>query len=135
LRLQIADKSGRLEISEVRCAPTSLLQLDWTEPEAAVAIVLFLIRIEPRAVTDKVRVLAVVGYHALARRYERGADRGDVAILRDLVPLVTAWPRVVRQPVDFAVPAGSGIWRGETVPLVLAGEAMSVASVRTFVDN
>ena len=48
--------------------------------------------------------------------------------------IVTAWPTVIRRPGDFTVPAGSGIWRGETVLLVLNGEAMTVMSVRTFVN-
>jgi hypothetical protein len=133
LRLHVADKTGGPVISEVRLAPTSLLQGDWTGPESAVAIVLFSLRVEPHAVGDKVRVLAMVGQHALSRRYQR-AEYSDSAVLTDLQPIVTAWPTVIRRPGDFTVPAGSGIWRGETVRLVLNGEAMTVMSVRTFVN-
>jgi len=39
-----------------------------------------------------------------------------------------------RVPGDFSIPAGAGIWRGEVLPLVLNGEAMTVLSVGTFVN-
>jgi hypothetical protein len=68
-----------------------------------------------------------------ARRYDRGDDRTDTAVLRDLLPIVTVWPSVVRQPGSFAIPAGSGIWRGEVAPIVLNGEALTVLSISTFV--
>jgi hypothetical protein len=50
------------------------------------------------------------------------------------MPISSAWPAAIRSGGDFDVPAGSGVWRGEVLPLVLAGEAMTAMSVRTFVN-
>jgi len=56
-----------------------------------------------------------------------------VAVLRDRLRIVTAWPRAIRQPGDFDIPAGGGTWRGEVASIELAGEATNALSVRTFV--
>lgn len=133
LRLAIRSDDGGLSINEVRCASMSLLQVEWSEPEPAIALALFSLRVEPRAVKEGVRVLAVVGLHALSRRYDRGDVRTDVGMLRDLIPIVTEWPSLVKQPGNFAIPAGGGMSRGEVLPVVLSNEAMTVVSVRTFI--
>ena len=135
MRLSIKNTEGVVAIDEVRCAPTALWLTDWASVERAIAIVIYTLRIGPRSVSsEKVKALAIVGQHALARRFERGLDRGNVAVMRDLIPIVTAWPTLIRQPGNFEVETGSGTWRGEVVPLVLNGEAMTVMNVRTFVD-
>jgi len=133
LRIKIDQEDGGVAIDEARLCPTSLLRTDWDEPEPSIAITLFSIRIAPRTATDKVRVLAIVGLHGLGRRYERGEDRGDLSVLRDLLPIVTAWPSAIRNSGDFEIPAGCGAWRGEVASITLAGETMTALSVRTFV--
>ena len=107
LRLGIVnDKTDHVDIAEVRCAPTALYQSGWGDLEQAIALVLFSLKVTPRRIEDKVKVLAVVGQHALARHYERGDSSTDVAVLRDLVPVVTAWPSLIRQPGDFVIEVG-----------------------------
>jgi hypothetical protein len=134
LKQRVVKKDDLLEVTEVRCVSTALLQLDWEAPEAAIGIVIFAIRVGRRTIVkERVHVMAVVGHHAFARRYER-AGRDDISVLKDLIPIVSAWPNVIRQPGDFAVPAGIGTWRGEVMPIVLNGEAISALSVRTYVN-
>jgi len=133
LRLKVDQKDGAVAVDEVRCAPTAMLRSDWDEAELSLAIVLFSIRVGDRVAEDKVRVLAIVGLHALARWFERSSPRTDLAVLRDMLPVVSAWPSAIRRPGDFEIPAGCGIWRGEVSSITLASETTNALAIRTFV--
>lgn len=134
LRLKIGTDRGVTAIDEVRCCPSAMYAANWTASENTLAIVLYSICIEPRAVVkEKVYVLAMVCQHALARRFERGDGRSNLGVLTDLLPLITAWPSTIKQPGDFSIKAGNGAWRGEVTTLNLDTERMSIMSVRTFI--
>jgi hypothetical protein len=74
-------------------------------------------------------LIAGVGLHALARRYQRGADRTDTAVLGDLLPIATDYRAVARAKGEFSIPAGGGSWIGACGPFD------AVAIVRTFVEE
>jgi hypothetical protein len=74
--------------------------------------------------------LAVVGLHGLARRYARGADRRDIAVVRDLVALAVAVPAALAKGGEFQIAAGEGRWIGSRMLL----EGKPVAAVRTYVE-
>jgi hypothetical protein len=66
--------------------------------------------------------------HALARRFERGADRDATAVLGDLASIGCAFPPAVAAGVEFAIPAGGGRWIGA----VMQASGAPVLAVRTF---
>lgn len=87
----------------------------WTDDELAVAIILCVVTMRtPGFFIDSGQVLAAVALHGLSRRYERGDDRGDKAVLRDLTVFDRAWPQATRSGGEFEIPApnGGGKWRG-----------------------
>lgn len=133
LRLKVGTDKGTLAIDEVRCVPSAMYESGWVSSENTLAIVLYSIRIAPRGATAKVLILAMVGQHAIARYFERSLHRGNIALLRALVPIVTAWPRVIKCPGDFSIPVSDGVWRGEATALRLDTERVAILSVRTFV--
>jgi hypothetical protein len=147
-RLRIASKlrnRTHLQVVETRLAPFRIVMQDWDATELSVAITLTVIDLrlptfrsppEPgtpgslgREYSENVQVLGAVGLHALGRRFERGADRTDGAVLRDLFAIASAWPTAIRSP-EFEIPiAGRGKWVGAVK--IHAGKP--ALAVRTFI--
>jgi hypothetical protein len=83
-----------------------------------------------------VRLLAVIGLHALARRFGRGADRGNLAVIRDLLPIIPAVPGILREAsirreahnFEVSCPAG-GRWIGSVKVI----DARPTLVIRTYV--
>jgi hypothetical protein len=127
-RLRAAAKfdDGHLRVMEIWAVPAKLEHDDWNETEPALALVVRLIKIEPPGYTEKDERIAAVGIHALARRYQRGQDRIDRAVLADLLALAQG---AVGAGGEFAIPASGGRWIGAVAPGAV------VAIVRTFVDG
>jgi hypothetical protein len=132
--------AGRLEFGDLWLRPSSLLQPGWSDNEPAVLLSLRVIAIEPPSFSDESLIVATIGLHALARRYERGAGRADAAILRDLLALVPGYVATfqdndeIEDGDDFAIPApaGGGLWIGAAK---VGGGVPSVLAVRTFIDT
>jgi hypothetical protein len=72
--------------------------------------------------------LAFVGLHALARRYERGAARDDLPVLRDLAPLGRSWGKAIQGGDDFAIEAPAG---GRWVGAVMQAGGVPVSMAAT----
>jgi hypothetical protein len=87
----------------------------WEEDELAIGIRLTKISFKHRVLDIKRRPLGDACLHALARRYQRGEDRSDAAVLKDLWELAQAFPQAAATGGDFRVPAGGGFWVGERV--------------------
>jgi hypothetical protein len=79
LRLATRFEDGRLHIAELRLVPSKIEAAGWDGGEPALAIALQSIKIEPPAYAEKGVLICGIGLHAIARRYERGADRADTA--------------------------------------------------------
>jgi hypothetical protein len=120
-------EAGHLRVMEIWAVPATLEHDDWHETEPALALMVRLIRIEPPNFVEKDERVVAVGIHALARRYQRGAEWADAAVLGDLLALVEAYPRAGPAPGEFAAPASGGRWRGAIAP------GSSVMIVRTYV--
>jgi len=130
LRLVAKFDFGKLQIVELRVAPAGIVAAGWSEEEPAFAVMLRTVAIAPPEFVETTRLLAAVGLHGLARRFERGADRTDDAVLRDLLPLACGCPAAIRAGGDFAIPVpGTGAWIGA----IAADGATALA--RTFVDG
>lgn len=120
-------KPARLRIAELRLFPARLRMDHWPPDadELSLSLACITLGMEgSRIITDHT-LLADVGLHALARRYERGRGRHDEAVLGDVALLAGAYERVVAQGGAFAV----GGWRGDVA--LISG--VPVLSVRTFV--
>jgi hypothetical protein len=132
LFLEADAHGGKLRITEIRAAPSRLILPGWEADEPALSLVLRDVRIEVPAYRETTATLAIVGLHALARRFERGSGRGDVAIMRALAPLGRAYPGAIKGGGEFAIEAaGGGRWIGA---VMMQGTA-PVLAVRTFVDG
>ena len=121
--------AGKLQIAEIRLAPSQIAMAAWgSEGELAVAILCRLIVVKPPSFSEVIVPFVHVGLHALARRLERSGDREDAAVLQDLGPLARSWRDTIGGD-EFEIPAGSGKWIGA---VMMAGET-PVMVVRTYV--
>jgi hypothetical protein len=77
-------------------------------------------------------LIADIGVHALARRYQRGWDIDDRSVVLDLAPLGTKWASTVKAGGEFRIQAarGDGEWIGEVT--TVEGRDLPVLLVRTF---
>jgi hypothetical protein len=117
---------GRLHIAELRISPAKMrFEAGFEEP--ALSIGLHLVTMQPPRFREARAIIADVGLHALARRYQRAADHADVAVLADLEALARAWRGVAG---EFRVPTPSG---GEWIGAATTVRGGPVLAVRTFV--
>jgi len=125
-------EGGRLRITEIRAAPSRLMMGGWDAGEPALSLMLRDVRIVPPDFRETAALLAIVGLHALARRYERCHVRTDPAVLRDLAPVGRSYADAVGRGGEFAIQtAGGGRWIGA----VMASGDAPVLAVRTFVEG
>jgi hypothetical protein len=130
LRLVSSYKDGKLQLAELRAEPARVTLPRWGAAELSILISMRTLAIRPPAFAQMALPMAFVGIHALSRRFQRGEDRSDAAVLRDLEALGRSWRTAVEGTIEFAVPApGGGRWIGAQH---LLGEA-PVLAVRTFV--
>ena len=121
-----APSPGRLKIAELRAIPCRMTFDAWDgADELAIAVELLTLILDKGRFAKATKIYADVGLHALARRYERGEDRSDDAVLADLRPLAEGHAQAVTNGGDFVI-AG---WRG-TITQV---QGKPVLAVRTFV--
>ena len=88
-------------------------RVDVAERGLIVNVVLF--EVAPFHYQFDIFTLAHVSAHALARRFQRGLDTGEAAIMRDLKALGQAHHALADRPdgTDFVVPlVDGGNWRG-----------------------
>lgn len=125
LRLVVNYARPRLDIVDLRLADARVY--GWSgDDEPALAVVLHHVGIAPPAPTrESVTMIAALGLHALARRFQRGADRSDAAVLADLVELALRAPDAVAAGGEFEVATPNGRWVGATID--------GYALVRTYV--
>jgi hypothetical protein len=117
-----ARAEGRaLHLHEVVATADDTLLPGWGGPEPALALLFLLIETPP--FRERGGLLAVVGLHALARRFQRGSGGPD-GVLRDLRSLALQYGRCLGVAGDeFEAPCGGGRWigpdrrgRGQQVP-------------------
>jgi hypothetical protein len=98
------------------------------DPERSIVVRLRMVKAMP--FVEHRRILAEVGSHGLARRFERGADRRDLALIRDMLALVPAAPGILARggECEIAV-SGGGLWIGSR----MGCDGRPVVGIRTFV--
>jgi hypothetical protein len=125
------EPDGALVITELRVAATTIKRVEWGDSdEGALSVQMTATRTHPfRAETS---LIADIGLHALARRYQRGWSADDGSVLIDLTPLGYGWARTVKAGGTFrvAAPLGQGEWIGAVSEV--EGRDLAVLMVRTF---
>jgi hypothetical protein len=106
--VDIAD-IGNPHFVQLRCVP-AMVHLDhWREPQPGVAIVVLGVVVRDRRTVLVVRDQAAASLHSLARRYQRGRDTSDIAILAELGEAA-----LLHRPQGdrFGIAVAEGSWLG-----------------------
>jgi hypothetical protein len=114
LALKLKQHGEKLSLAEVRVIPSRMKMETWDGTELVLGLMLSQIDCGRELAISR-RPLGDASLHAVARRFERGADRSDAAVLSDLWALAEAFPERALVGGDFRVPAGEGFWVGERV--------------------
>jgi len=119
-------KPGKLGISELRIFPASRTFNTWPvdADELSVSVTAVSLILKSGIFISEKRLLADVGLHALARRFQRGIGRLDKDILTDLAPLAGAYESTVAKGGTFTIAGWGGV--------VGWVDAKPLLSVRTF---
>lgn len=129
LGITTSARPGHLRIAELRLLPTRMRFGSWPDDaeELAITVASVTLGMQGDAFVCDRHLIADVGLHALGRRYERGTDRVDAAVLADLERLAHTYEAAVMNGGTFNI---SG-WRGDVC--AVEGTPEPVLSVRTFV--
>jgi hypothetical protein len=120
---------GVLRISELRVVADGVTISDegWAEDEPGLAVALYDLIISPPRFSERMRPIAVLGLHALARRYQRSLDRTDAGVLANIRPLANGGLAAIKTPGEFSIQAPGG---GRWVSSVQPGD--KILLIRTF---
>jgi hypothetical protein len=118
---------GRLHVAELRAAPAKMRFAAAGFEELAITIGFHVVTMLPPKFREMSAIVADIGLHALARRYQRVADNSDEAMRADLAALAPKWRDTAG---EFRIPAPSG---GEWIGAVTTVRGSPVLAVRTFV--
>jgi hypothetical protein len=128
----------RLSLTEFRAVAGKMKMSAWgdnADSELAVGVLMIEVTFDPkRDLSIRRTPLGDVCLHGLARRFERGLDRSDEAILRDVFSLAQHFGRGLAADGgrDFEIPAaGGGAWIGE----LTLYERRPFLAVRTYVSG
>jgi hypothetical protein len=115
LAFKVTGSTERFKLVEIRATPAKMHMIGWSEDELAIGIRLTEISFKRRVLDIKRKPLGDACLHSLARRYQRGVDRSDAAVLADLWELAQAFPEQALTGGDFRVATRDGYWIGERV--------------------
>jgi hypothetical protein len=123
---------GTLSIAELRAVDFRAAMTAWNGDELSIAVALVSVTMTlPSSFSFSSKTLALIGLHALARRYGRGADRRDLAVVMDMLPIAIGAPAILRVGGDFEIAAGDGRWIGQRMAL----DGQPIVAVRTYVAS
>ena len=128
------DKHG-LRIEEFRAAAGDFRFCSWadgaTDPDVGVVKVV-LQATSWGAVGATSNIVASVSLHALARRFQRGFNISDEAILGELRGLALRHAEIIEALGEFSIACDGGSWVGEVAKAEIAGVSVAMLAVRTF---
>jgi hypothetical protein len=124
------EPDGSLTMLETTAVASRIARPDWESDEPAISVEARAVGSHPFRVERS--LLADVGLHALARRYQRGWAIDDGSVLLDLTPLGYRWASTVKAGGEFRIdaPQGDGEWLGTVTEV--EGRLLPVLMVRTF---
>ena len=113
--VEIKQRGKSLLIRELRASASVYRAENWYEVEHGLIINAFVLEAGPSVYQCKVFTLVHLSLHALARRFQRGADASETAVMDDLRTLGQAHHGLADRPdgSEIAVPVGhGGAWIG-----------------------
>ena len=140
LKVEANPAKRQLSIAELRLACGDMKFMRWAggPNELSIAAELVTLIASKKRFSMHAEVLAIVSFHALARRIQRGADGSHEAIMRDIAALIAAHESILAQPgasrsFTFTLPDG-GQWIGAAVEAQFVDRrpARRVLAVRTY---
>jgi hypothetical protein len=141
LALSIERSHRRLRVDEMRVQSIGGFRVKKWKLDAvenAMLLSRWSLSVWPRLLSFDTKMLALVGLHSLARRFERGRDRSTEAIMRDLRHLGEAGETQRRAGEHVIVPVPDGQWAGVVMLVNIKGmsdEAQPLLVARTFIDS
>jgi hypothetical protein len=133
---------GGIELREVRLSAGTQFRAEWEEQDLTVAM--HTVRIGRRNIGLKIESAPLVNfnYHALARRLDRGRDRTEEALLRDM-KAISDHPDLIQKLAansrfSIPTPISDGHWHGTVEAFTVKddpadkGQDYMVAAVRTW---
>lgn len=133
LRVVVGVENRRLRLADLRVRASRMQFPGWGDDAGEPAISITLRTLVTRPYREEATLLADIGLHGLARRFERGWPNDDRSVLADLRVLAAAFRLVIKaDDPEFRIltPSG-GAWIGR-VTTVGGDKALAV---RTFVDG
>jgi hypothetical protein len=135
LTLKVERDRHGLRIEEFRVAAGEFRFCSWEDDAADADPGVVRVVLEATgwgAVGATANIVASVSLHALARRYQRGFDTSDAAILAELRELAMRHAAIVEAQGDFSMAFDGGSWVGEVARTEVAQVSCPVLAVRTF---
>jgi hypothetical protein len=131
LALQVGRDKHGLKIQELRCASGKIRFAEWANDASDPDIGIMRIALEatswgPAFVAGD--LIASLSLHALGRRFQRGFDTSDAAILSELRAMALCHADIVETPGDFAIGGSGGNWVGT----LGQRDGMRVLAIRSF---
>ena len=128
-----------LELSEVRLCPMKLHGPGWDDDseEENVGIQFVSLTVDKLQLEISTTRMHLVSQHALARRFQRGRDSSDAAVISDIRALLRIDPDEMLAGKEFTVAVHDGQWRGSVLDVQPQDRdgPVKMAAVRTFVDT
>ena len=114
LEIDLNARRKTIVIRESRLTSSGYRDQGWDEDATEIGLIINLIqvRVGPSDYEFRFFTLSHISLHALARRFQRGLDVGEAAILRDLKALGEATLTDGAAGDDFVVPVPGGRWVG-----------------------
>jgi hypothetical protein len=88
----------------------------------------------PRTVESRTSSIALIGLHALGRRYQRGFANDDAAIMADFLTLAMNYGKL-RMMQKFFLPVGGGSWAGRATWIPSSDADATPLHVRTYLHG
>ena len=128
------DKSGLL-IEEFRAAAGDFRFVSWLDGATDADIGICRVILEAKSwgpVYTSCDVAVSVSLHALARRFQRGFDTSDGAILSEFQRIALQYVGIAAALGDFAIAGDGGAWVGEVASTQVGEVVAPVLAIRTF---
>ena len=135
LTLKIERDRHGLRIEEFRAAAGEFRFCSWNSDAVdadvgVVRVVLDATAWQPLSFSGT--IVVSVSLHALARRYQRGFDTTDDAILAELRDMALRHAGIVEAWGDFSIACDGGSWVGEVAKVEIGEGSAPMLAVRTF---
>lgn len=136
-RIDIETRSSRvrLYVRELRAFARMEGFDEWAgASEPALVVMVVGVDLRRDHLDAKKAVLATIGLHALARRFQRGFDTSDEALFSEFRAIAAVANDIIDAREVFRIQVPDGVWAGAVASVTdERGERSHVVSIRTFI--